>query len=157
MFLGVLHSGSRDELYALIDQLLAAAGEPVITPPPPPPPPVVIPFEPVGAYFDQAPGYVQELISREWPREGWEHAAAIAWCESRYNPRAHNTQGEDSRGLWQINVDPAANADLLALGDMFDPVVNAKAAAAIWRRQGWRAWLNCAGIVGVPRSGPEVP
>ena len=32
---------------------------------------------------------------------------AIAMAESGGNTGAHNPRGEDSRGLWQINVDPA--------------------------------------------------
>ena len=32
---------------------------------------------------------------------------AIAMAESGGNTEAHNPHGEDSRGIWQINVDPA--------------------------------------------------
>jgi cell wall-associated NlpC family hydrolase len=50
---------------------------------------------------------------------------AIALAESGGDSRAHNASGEDSRGLWQINV--AAHGDL-ARRDLYDPLENAKAA-----------------------------
>lgn len=62
---------------------------------------------------------------------------AIALAESGGDPNAHNTSGEDSRGLWQINV--AANTDLRGM-NLFDPRTNAKAAKIIYDRQGLRAW-----------------
>ena len=36
---------------------------------------------------------------------------AIALAESGGNPGAHNPNGEDSRGLWQINMSPQANGN----------------------------------------------
>ncbi|MBD7918578.1 C40 family peptidase [Cellulomonas sp. Sa3CUA2] len=50
---------------------------------------------------------------------------AIALAESGGNTGAHNPVGEDSRGLWQINV--AAHKDLVGV-DLSDPLENAKAA-----------------------------
>jgi hypothetical protein len=50
---------------------------------------------------------------------------AIALAESGGDTRSHNTSGEDSRGLWQINA--AAHPDL-ARRDLYDPLENAKAA-----------------------------
>src|SRR5829696_9416063 len=50
---------------------------------------------------------------------------AIALAESAGESGAHNPHGEDSRGLWQINV--AAHHDL-ARADLYDPLENAKAA-----------------------------
>src|SRR5262245_22030042 len=51
---------------------------------------------------------------------------AIALAESGGDSRSHNTHGEDSRGLWQINV--RAHPDLGTRMDLFDPVENARAA-----------------------------
>ena len=75
--------------------------------------------------------------------------AAIAMAESSGNPQAFNGNtrtGDQSYGLWQINM----------LGDMgperrqlfgitrneqlFDPLVNARAALRIFQQQGFRAW-----------------
>lgn len=82
---------------------------------------------------------------------------AIAGAESSYNPtiagdrlgNPFNCNGYESFGLWQIHMpdhadllvslgapsDPCAMADWLK-----DPDNNAKAAAAILRRQGYTAW-----------------
>ncbi len=54
---------------------------------------------------------------------------AIALAESGGDSRAHNTSGEDSRGLWQINV--PQHGDWAARRDMYDPVENARAAFKI--------------------------
>jgi hypothetical protein len=51
---------------------------------------------------------------------------AIALAESSGNPDAHATRGEDSRGLWQINV--AAHGDWASRINLYDPLENAKAA-----------------------------
>src|SRR5690606_93289 len=54
---------------------------------------------------------------------------AIALAESGGNTGAHNPSGEDSRGLWQINIDPAVREN--RWGDLSDPVTNARAAYEI--------------------------
>lgn len=51
---------------------------------------------------------------------------AIALAESGGRTGAHNSTGEDSRGLWQINA--AAHPDLARRYDLYDPVHNARAA-----------------------------
>lgn len=74
-------------------------------------------------------------------------AVAIAMAESGASPvgssggnaNAHNDRGEDSRGLWQINVASNANPDLKGM-NLYDPATNAKAAMIIKQRQGWMAW-----------------
>jgi cell wall-associated NlpC family hydrolase len=51
---------------------------------------------------------------------------AIALAESGGHGDAHATSGEDSRGLWQINM--AAHATTFGSVDLYDPISNAKAA-----------------------------
>ncbi len=51
---------------------------------------------------------------------------AIALAESQGKTDAHNPNGEDSWGLWQINFD--AHPHLAELGDRTDPLVNARMA-----------------------------
>ncbi|MGH9118878.1 MAG: NlpC/P60 family protein [Acidimicrobiales bacterium] len=51
---------------------------------------------------------------------------AIAMAESGGRNDAHNPSGEDSWGLFQINVDPAVREN--RWGDLTDPVTNARAA-----------------------------
>jgi murein DD-endopeptidase MepM/ murein hydrolase activator NlpD len=65
---------------------------------------------------------------------GFNHDQAVTWtaiamAESRGNPFAHATSGEDSRGLWQINVNPSVRPN--TYGDLYDPLTNARAAFEI--------------------------
>lgn len=66
---------------------------------------------------------------------------AIALAESGGETGAHNPRGEDSRGLWQINVAPGVREN--AWGDLSDPAVNARAAYEV-SRQGtdMRPWTT---------------
>jgi cell wall-associated NlpC family hydrolase len=66
---------------------------------------------------------------------GW---VAIALAESGGNTNAHNTSGEDSRGLWQINM--RAHASWVGNNNLFDPNYNAVAAKHVCDSQGPRAW-----------------
>nr|WP_239334833.1 peptidoglycan-binding protein [Frankia sp. CiP3] len=63
---------------------------------------------------------------------------AVALAESGGNPDAHNSSGEDSRGLWQINM--RAHAGWAGGADLFDPAVNAQAAKRVCDMQGIGAW-----------------
>jgi cell wall-associated NlpC family hydrolase len=54
---------------------------------------------------------------------------AIAMAESGGNTEAHNPHGEDSRGLWQINIAPGVRDN--PWGDLNDPYANARAAYEI--------------------------
>lgn len=56
---------------------------------------------------------------------------AIAMAESGGRLDAVNDQGEDSRGLWQINIAPDVRSN--TWGDLSDPAVNARAAYEISR------------------------
>lgn len=73
--------------------------------------------------------------------------AAIAMAESSGNTRAHNPLGLDnSYGLWQINMlgsmGPARRKQfgITRNEELFDPAVNARAAAKILSGQGLAAW-----------------
>ena len=105
----------------------------------------------VGITFANAPGFVQMAIRESgWPEEEWENAAKIAKCESSFIPSAHNPRGEDSRGLWQINLRAWGADPFISQLDLWDPFDNAKAAHYVWVRQGYRAWYHCgrrAGLV----------
>lgn len=61
---------------------------------------------------------------------------AIALGESGGNVGAHNPKGEDSRGLWQINV--AAHGDRFP--NLYDPASNAAAAWALFNDSGFKPW-----------------
>lgn len=66
---------------------------------------------------------------------GW---VAIALAESGGNVTAHATSGEDSRGLWQINM--RAHASWVGSANLYDPAVNAWAAKHVCDIQGPSAW-----------------
>jgi len=60
------------------------------------------------------------------------YAVEIARCESGFNTNAHNIDGEDSRGLFQINVSPNANPKFKNY-DLFNPAVNCAVAFELYR------------------------
>jgi len=74
---------------------------------------------------------------------------AIALAESGGNPRAHNPNaatGDNSYGLFQVNMlggmGPERRREFGIASDkeLFDPVINAKAAKRIYDSQGLNAW-----------------
>jgi len=76
-------------------------------------------------------------------------ATAVALAESGGNTNAHNSKPPDnSYGLWQINMlgdlGPSRRKQFgIATNDqLFDPNVNAKAAYAIYKGSGWKAWTT---------------
>jgi len=87
------------------------------------------------------------LAALYWPIEEIDNAVNVAQIESNWDTAARNTAGEDSRGLWQINV--RAHAHLLNK-NLFDPQVNAYYAHEIWSdARSWRPWLNAARKLGL--------
>ena len=87
------------------------------------------------------------LAALYWPLEEIDNAVNVAQLESNWNTAARNTNGEDSRGLWQINVQ--AHAHLMDV-NLFDPQINAYFAHEIWADSGnWRPWLNAARKLGL--------
>ena len=79
-------------------------------------------------------------------------AVMIAECESGFNPEAKclNCFGvsEDSRGLWQINVN--AHPQYKSV-DLFNPKINAEAAYQVYKEAGYsfKPWYNCANKLGI--------
>jgi hypothetical protein len=74
-------------------------------------------------------------------------ATAIALAESGGDPGAHNPNPpDDSYGLWQINMLGAMGPERRRLfgitsnTELLDPHVNARAAYAVYQRQGFGAW-----------------
>jgi hypothetical protein len=89
------------------------------------------------------PWEVERLAAIYWPRDRVAEAVDVCWLESKFMTGARNVDGEDSRGLWQINVAPGANPDL-ARWDLFDAMVNAYFAHLLWIQRRWRPWYNSA-------------
>lgn len=79
------------------------------------------------------------LVARYFPADQIDNALAVLMLESGGGPMAHNTNGEDSRGLFQINVGPGAHPSLASL-NLFDPATNIEQAASLWQSSGWGIW-----------------
>jgi len=63
---------------------------------------------------------------------------AIALAESGGNTYAHASVGEDSRGLWQINM--RAHSSWVGTRNLYDPATNAWAATQVCSGSGPGAW-----------------
>ena len=76
-----------------------------------------------------------------------EPAVRIAYCESSFNTDAHNTSREDSRGLFQINVNAHPQYSNY---NLFDPDVNASVAYQVFLQSGkdFSDW-TCANQLGL--------
>ncbi len=82
------------------------------------------------------------LIQKYFPPDQWDNAYRVMMAESvGGDPNAHATQGEDSRGLFQINVAPNANPEL-AGADLYDPETNVRIAARMYSQRGWQPWTT---------------
>lgn len=110
---------------------------------------------PAGANF----GPDDRLLTRQeitalaglyFPQDQVTNAVNVANLESGWRTGAWNADGEDSRGLWQINVVDAAHPEM-AKWNLFDPQINAYFAGRIYAAAGnWRDWLNSAIRLGLP-------
>jgi len=88
------------------------------------------------------------LAAMYWPYDEIDNAVDVAYQESGWRTDAHNTDHEDSRGLWQINVEAHP---LLKDENLFDPQINAYWAYQIWKAaKNWSPWRNAARLLGLP-------
>jgi hypothetical protein len=113
--------------------------------------------------MEQVAGIAYELfsgmkivMSEEDIKETTAVAVAIAWAESGGNAMAHNNNastGDDSYGLWQINMLGGMGPRRRALfgikenDDLFDPRTNANAMFKLWMNKGrqftdWSTYKN---------------
>lgn len=96
-----------------------------------------------------APSWLQDLIRAHFPQREWDNAARISYAESGWSPNAWaNTDIEDSRGLFQINIRAHPN---VAGQNMFDPALNVQYAALLQAAQGWNPWSTKA-VVSYPEE-----
>lgn len=77
------------------------------------------------------------LIAKYFPANQVLNALRVMQGESGGDPYAHATQGEDSRGLFQINLD--AHPQWANL-NLYDPETNVRLAAQLYQSQGWQPW-----------------
>ena len=96
---------------------------------------------------------IDALRSGGWPGAELGNVLGVVSLESGGDPNAHNTNGEDSRGLLQINVAPNAHPQWASV-NLYDPVTNASYAHQLYAAAGdYRDWWNAAGILGLPPRG----
>jgi hypothetical protein len=96
-----------------------------------------------------ADGLVVRLIHQDFPHRAWHAAEAVAWCESKFHASeiGYDSNGTHDRGLFQLN-DGGTEQYLMAmlhknpnnLNLAFNPVLNVRAAALLFRRDGWSQW-----------------
>jgi len=96
-----------------------------------------------------ADGYVVTLIHQDFPHRAWHDAEAVAWCESKFRTTdiGFDSNGTHDRGLFQLN-DGGTEQYLMArigqnpnnLNLAFNPVLNVRAAAVLYARDGWSQW-----------------
>ena len=99
--------------------------------------------------------YVVSLIHQDFPARAWHDAEAVAWCESKFRTTdiGFDSNGTHDRGLFQLN-DGGTEEYLMAmigqnpknLNLAFNPVLNVRAAALLYARDGWSHW-SCASAI----------
>lgn len=98
---------------------------------------------------DASVAEVKDVIRSIFPESEWDTAFTIADRESRFVPTAYN--GWCCYGVFQIywNVHRSWLDDLgiTSSSDLYDPLLNVKAAYAIWQRAGnsWSPWSTYDG------------
>lgn len=96
---------------------------------------------------------IDVLRTAGWPPSELGNALGVIDLESGGNPNAHNTNGEDSRGLFQINVGPGAHT-AWANKDLYAPLTNAQYALLLWQAaEDWRDWATAAARLGLAPYG----
>ena len=99
--------------------------------------------------------YVAALINRDFPPAARQDAEAVAWCESKFQPRdiGFDSNGTHDRGLFQLNDGGTQQYIMKMLGFnpnnlslALNPVLNVRAAALLWHRDGWSPW-SCSYVL----------
>jgi hypothetical protein len=92
-----------------------------------------IPYQKITLDYTKLPDipqYISNLIIREWVRHGGEDPIvplAICAYESKFDPLTRNTNGENSWGLFQVNVGHPAHAKRMNYTDyarLYEPLFN---------------------------------
>ena len=100
-------------------------------------------------------GYVVTLIHQDFPARAWHAAEAVAWCESKFRTTdiGFDSNGTHDRGLFQLNDGGTEQYLMSMIGQnpknlnlAFNPVLNVRAAALLYARDGWSQW-SCASAV----------
>ena len=99
--------------------------------------------------------HVISLIKSIFPPSAWHDAEVVAWCESKFNPAdmGFDSNGTHDRGVFQLNDGGTAQNLMGLIGQnpndlnlAFNPVLNVRAAAVLYKRDGWGQW-SCASVL----------
>ena len=99
--------------------------------------------------------YVVSLIRQFFPQNAWYDAEAVAFCESKLqvNEIHYDSNGTHDRGVFQLNDGGTAQNLMGLIGQnpnnlslAFNPVLNVRAAAVLYKRDGWGQW-SCASVL----------
>jgi hypothetical protein len=94
-------------------------------------------------------GYVVNLIHQDFPEHAWHDAEAVAWCESKFRTTdiGFDSNGTHDRGIFQLNDGGTEQYLMAMIGQnannvnlAFNPVLNVRAAALLYKRDGWSQW-----------------
>jgi len=100
-------------------------------------------------------GHVLTLIHQDFPARAWHDAEAVAWCESKFRVTdiGFDSNGTHDRGVFQLNDGGTEQYLMAMLGEnpkdlnlAFNPVLNVRAAALLYARDGWSQW-SCASAI----------
>jgi hypothetical protein len=92
---------------------------------------------------------VVTLIHQDFPHRAWHDAEAVAWCESKFRADdiGFDSNGTHDRGLFQLNDGGTEQYLMSMIGQnpknlnlAFNPVLNVRAAALLYARDGWSQW-----------------
>ena len=81
--------------------------------------------------WEEIPVEGKQAIKENLPEKYWKEFALVTWCESRWNTKAHNTNNENSKGPFQINVVSNANPTLDKKYNLFSWVGGSLAASEL--------------------------
>jgi hypothetical protein len=117
--------------------------------------PVVVELSDFTSAPTSTDGYVLQLIHQDFPASAWHDAEAVAWCESKFRPTdiGFDSNGTHDRGVFQLNDGGTEQYLMAMIGQdpnnldlAFNPVLNVRAAALLYARDGWSQW-SCASAI----------
>ncbi len=93
---------------------------------------------------------IETIIRDIWPDDLENRALKIAWRESNFRPEVINRQSRCCYGLFQIyyrwHTNWLPSVGVTSAEQLFDPVLNTRAAYKLYVRNGWGPWkLSTAG------------
>lgn len=101
------------------------------------------PFEQYPRQINIGEAYISLISSKNWDVPT---ALAIMSCESGASSTIHNLNpitGDDSYGLFQINLAGKLKLSRPIPEELKNPVINIDYAYSLWKLHKWGDWQNC--------------